>query len=69
MSVLVDTIILFILFILAIASAGASSHDARFSSYLDGYQFGKLGKATLGLAWIYTFLVGLIPGLFGMVQG
>ncbi|WVQ76640.1 hypothetical protein IAR50_006313 [Cryptococcus sp. DSM 104548] len=57
-SVMVDTIILSALFILFLGSAAALSTLASLASRFDSYySWARLGEATLGLAWVMTFLI------------
>ncbi|EIW68585.1 hypothetical protein TREMEDRAFT_19925, partial [Tremella mesenterica DSM 1558] len=54
---MVDTICLGFLFILSLGSTAAESTEASDFSNCSGYDVCDLGSATIGLAWVLTFLL------------
>ncbi|ODN96584.1 hypothetical protein L198_04300 [Cryptococcus wingfieldii CBS 7118] len=56
-SVMVDTICLFALFVFFLGSSATLSTLASLARAYDTYTWAKLGEATLGIAWVMTFLI------------
>ncbi|ORY23808.1 hypothetical protein BCR39DRAFT_445450, partial [Naematelia encephala] len=54
---LVDTVVISVLFILSLGGVAAESTWASWFADFHGYDWGSLGSATVGLAWVYTWLL------------
>ncbi|ODO02957.1 hypothetical protein I350_05800 [Cryptococcus amylolentus CBS 6273] len=54
---MVDTICLFALFVFFLGSSATLSTLASLARAYDTYTWARLGEATLGVAWVMTFLI------------
>ena len=58
---MVDTIVIGCLFIFALGSTAGESSEASAFSHCSGFDYCDLGSATIGLGWVFTFLVSFLP--------